>query len=782
MAHALFSRLNSVLSNAPEQRALAQRAHWPGGIFASRINDVRAFVIHETSGWPTRRHGENMFDRHFFGGAGHAPHTGETTQLYIAGDGTVLLGMTLPLQTFHANFVNPWSLGSETGHAWGNYSGNLHLGPFSQSDNTTTPAGVPVRPPYGEFRALHAMPGNGWLPLSANAAGVDIDDYPGVRLWHRRLAGEVIVTLWTTQRYSGPWRQPQRVAEMLFNEAQYRAWALLLRYAAERFLIPRNFPVLPHKMRSSGFGTAGDHGMLRDAMSFRSIVRGDEVLFRSLATFGMTEAQLNDDAQVANIYRGGVVLAGVARNQLWTRMFDMFRGFHGHGCSGDPNGGHDHDCPGPMFDFHRLAREVWDWWWHPFDFDAARATTNVPRRRHSHNWGGDPQLQNWDGNTLLTEHFFDTPRAVYQGRSVAGIHGNTGSPRTYRLEPNSPVYALANGTLVAARFPPETGNVSLAFTLVRHEVFHQPDALAALPDLVRQGLDLPPALPDRISYDAEPSTVYTLYMHLGRRAGMSFDNITANNPDWLNRLLMRKIECDNGINVHTANPPLPAQVADWNSVPPGAGTGGVRRPTILEGWQADAPQLRRCLDDLRAGNLMLAPLVDLAWVTPIRILLGDFLGNAGVISRTQAATTHGIRVEVFSKNVISPDFDFNVSANRWDPPNLPLQPKPGGHALLYQSEWWDSPTGNEAAGLQANGVDVSLLGWMTFVEGVTTLARLYPDDGRLPRGGGEVHYDPDSFMEWLNNRTWKSEWRKYRLTDPAGAPLAAPAQPRPRTG
>jgi len=764
-----------VFTNAPEQRALAERAHWVGRPFADAIADVRAFVVHETSGWPTRLHGGNMFDRAFFGGATHAAHTGEVTQLYVAGDGTVMLGMTLPLQTFHANFVNAWSLGSETGHAWGNYAGNEHLGPFSQSDHTKNAAGEPI-PPYGAFRPLHAMPVNGWTPLSANAANVDVDDYPGLRLWFRHAGlGEVVVTLWTTERYAGPWRQPQRVCEMLFSEAQYRSWALLLRFIAERFLVPRNFPVLPHKMRSSGFGTAGNHGMLTDALSFRSIVRADEILFRSLATFGITEAQLNNDADVTRIYRSGLQQIGnLSRNQQWTRVFDRFRGFHGHGFSGDPTRGRDHDCPGPMFDWHRLAREVWDWWWHPFDFDAAQATTNVPRRAYSHDW---------DGNTLLTEHFFNTPAATYRGRAVPGIHGNTGSPRTYRLERDSPVYALANGELVAARFPPETGDVSLAFILVRHEIFHQPDILGALPDIVREGLDLPPGLPDRISYDDAPSTVYTLYMHLGRPAGMSFNSVTTGNPDWLYRLIMRTTESENGVNIHNAHPPTAAELPAWNSVPPGAGSSVARRPTVLEGWTMDAQHLRRRLDQLSRGELMIAPSPDLVWVSPIRVLLGDFLGIAGVISRTHAATTHGVRVEVFSRNVVSSsDFDFNRSNNRWDPPNIPLRPRPGGHALFYSSEWWDIPEGNDIAAFQVNGVDVSLLGWMNLVEGVTIFSRLYPEDGRLPRGFGEVHYDPDSFMQWLNDRTWHSEWPKYRLKDAAGAPLATPAQPRPRTG
>ena len=35
-----------------------------------------------------------------------------------------------------------------------------------------------------------------------------------------------------------------------------------------------------------------------------------------------------------------------------------------------------------------------------------------------------------------------------------------------------------------------------------------------------------------------------------------------------------------------------------------------------------------------------------------------------------------------------------------------------------------------------------------------------------------VHYDPLTFLPWLNNRTWRSEWPKYRATDPAGIPAA----------
>jgi hypothetical protein len=62
-----------------------------------------------------------------------------------------------------------------------------------------------------------------------------------------------------------------------------------------------------------------------------------------------------------------------------------------------------------------------------------------------------------------------------------GVHGRHGSPQTSELPESSRIYALANGEFVAARFPAETGRVSLAFVLVRHEVFHQLDSRPAAP-------------------------------------------------------------------------------------------------------------------------------------------------------------------------------------------------------------------------------------------------------------------------------------------------------------
>ena len=54
MARVLEERLNRVLDDSPWQRLdRIPQAQWRGGIGAP-INDVRALVVHETSGWPAR--------------------------------------------------------------------------------------------------------------------------------------------------------------------------------------------------------------------------------------------------------------------------------------------------------------------------------------------------------------------------------------------------------------------------------------------------------------------------------------------------------------------------------------------------------------------------------------------------------------------------------------------------------------------------------------------------------------------------------------------------------
>src|SRR4051794_10929569 len=139
MPRALRDKLDAVFDDTPWQRSISPRqADWPqGNGFGTVINDVRTIVVHETSGWPARIKGQDMFEDQFLPGAGHH-HNGEATQLYISGDGTVVLGMELPRATGHARPVNMTSIGSETGHGWGNFDTDLLLGPYTQ---TNTAAG-----------------------------------------------------------------------------------------------------------------------------------------------------------------------------------------------------------------------------------------------------------------------------------------------------------------------------------------------------------------------------------------------------------------------------------------------------------------------------------------------------------------------------------------------------------------------------------------------------------------------------------------------------------------
>jgi hypothetical protein len=335
-AQQLRDRLDAIFSDAPWRQVQAHPAQWAPGI-GGPIADVKSMVVHETSGWPPRANGTNMFIRTLLGG------NGLTTQLYVAGDGTVLLGMDLPRRTGHAGFLNDRAVGSETGHPWGNYGGNNHLGPYSSSDDTMVPdphhPGQTIPgPTYGVARPLHRMPGNRWQPLSGNdaiAAPAD-DDLPGIKIWVQALAGEVIVGWWTTARYARPWRQEQRVPEMLFGEAQYAAWARLARYVAERWLLPRNVPLLPHKTRAPGDGVAGNlHGTVRDDASFAAIVLADEALSRSPGTFGLPAAPVPPTvAALRARYLAGAP-AGAAFNPRWDDLGRAYRGFFGHGFAGD---------------------------------------------------------------------------------------------------------------------------------------------------------------------------------------------------------------------------------------------------------------------------------------------------------------------------------------------------------------------------------------------------------------------------------------------------------------
>jgi hypothetical protein len=722
------------------------------------MNDVRSVVVHLTAGWPPREKVEE-FVKQYIGPPANAAgrnKAGIGTQYFVPGDGTVFGLIDMPSITWHGNHVNNWAIGVETGN----------LGD--------------VAPP----------PGNRWRSLAANA-DENADDVPGMKLWISRHGfRNVVASWWTTRTYAGPVREALGdERRMLFSAEQYRGWALLARYLCERHELPRNFPVLPHALRSR---------TIDDPATFRRLALADErfpVLLRALAAHNIQEAHF-EAANAATLlarYTAAIQPRNEAsrtarHNRAWTGLFDVFRGYHSHAFSGSntlkrvvkSDGtvvfvGTDHDCAGPLWDWHRFAREVWDWWWYPFDLAddlAAPVTALRPERRAS-------------GTTPLREYYFEARDFDAKDRAYAfltlatglrtgnGIFDAISSPSTFTLDrAGVPIYAPANGELVAARFPDTGTGVSMAFVLLRHEVFHLPDTSMIEID----GLGNFPANPGRIDYDREPDYVYSLLIHLARPDGMSFTEVSDANPDWLNRVLTRKKECDLVLGLYDGDAAHGGiAAAAWDSRPPGT----PQRPTAIEAWRADQTSLHFFLERLRAGDIAVG-VTGRNNNTPIRVLLGDFLGHGGLIRKEGNVELHGFGFETFASGFVPPAFQSAVSSNGWTlPPGTPLRPPP---AVFYQSEWSKTPDNAERQRLQGIGVNPDLVRWWGDAALVTQLHPTLPGHARLNSAGFAFHFEPLKFMRWLNETTWASEWPKYQVTDAAGNPVPqAPDHLRPRS-
>ncbi|MFB9356762.1 N-acetylmuramoyl-L-alanine amidase [Actinoplanes nipponensis] len=748
MPSELLDLVTAILDDDPASRVMNQQAGWnPANHFGQVYGDVRAIVPHHTAGWPSRAKATGFVNRYTLirygesaagqvvpcGNCGPHPQPvgvagceckwGIGPQYYISSDGTIArLISNLHDEariTFHAGYTNGWALGVETGSL---------------------------------FRTS-APPGNGWVRVAQAPAG---DDVPGANLFVRDLRDaprEVIAGWWTTAAYAGPAREAPGAGTMLFSEAQYRSWAVLARFLAEQFSVPRNFPLFPHARRAQNVTTAA---------TYRRIVLADPgyaaIVADLPAGWGMTTALF--ETNPATLQTRYAARAGGGQNQAWNRLFQTYRGFHGHVFSGD-TGGRDHDCPGPVFDWHRFAREVWDWWWYPFDVDdlpfpMPGTTTATPARGY----------RAPDGSTPLLEHYFDddnhTPGAQildsrHQARARLGVHGPSSSPSSWRLDANSPVYALANGELVAARFARPSGPVSMSFVLVRHRVFHRQQGHPA------------PADVGRLDYDRPPDTVYTLYLHLGHPAGLNLTAVDTANPDWLNRVHLRKRECDLGMTFHGHSTHHGIPDAAWNQPLPGNAT----RPTLADGWRIDQTALTAFLTTLQAGGVAIAPTVDQG--TPVQVILGDFLGTGGALG--PAPTEIGVRVEVFSPSFQAPGFVLTGGGVSWDAVPSSFA---GSPVQRYPSEWSRVPAGAEAAALTAAGVDLTLVTWWPEVARAMTLDPRVAAADRLPLDGRVFHYRAFDFMAWLNDLTWRNEWPKYRQVDASGNPLPAPAEPRSR--
>jgi hypothetical protein len=758
-AGTLRVRLAGFYDEDPAIRVMLGSDNWPAGqpTFASRIANVMTIVIHETSGFPARNRVED-----FIGCYTVPQHErrGFGPQFFISSDGTVarLIDIDPQLLTWHATFLNLQAVGIENGHR------------DSQAPAANAQGQVLER----------------WRPLSP-----DPDDVPGQKFFvfdHRfDNPNEVLFCWFPTARFDGPKGATTMTADgmqgMLFTEFQYRSLAALARYLAEQCLAPRNFPLLPWATREGNFDNPANGA----SPSLRLIALADEnfsAILNELAALGFTEPMFNESnlADFRGHYHSAIrqqntlVIRRFGLNQnnkqinlAWLDQFAAYRGFHGHGFAGSVHRDNQHNtdfddhttCPGPLFDWHRFAREVWDWWWYPFDFNATFTTTAVPIREY----------RQAGPDTKLVEYFFEnTPsdgRAdPYIARSSppdgppGGIFGEHSSPSTFRLEQGTPVYAMANGELVAARLLPPTAAVSMSFVLVRHDVYHVNDLTGA-------------AAQGRIDYDQEPATVYSLYMHLGQTDQMSFAEVVPNNPDWLNRVLIRKKECDLAVDHVDVLEAIP--FAHYTQPPPLT----AHRPTSLELLAIDRLRLGEFLNSLRSGGVALAPgrlPGQSAGATPVNVVLGDFLGTAGTIRVNNQVPMSGMCVEIFSPVLIDPLFFTEVNdKTSFDVPPLVLHP-----AVQYISEWARVPKPDERAAMQAIGVNPDLVTW--WVSGI--LAQLWnvtlPADAVLPADARVYHYRPLDFVRWINDVTWASEWSKYRVKDASGNALPRPNKPRSR--
>ncbi len=805
-ATALLTRLQAVFNDQPVAGVMGAAQH-PIGVslphFRDGMDEVFTLMVHETDGWPSRNKVQGWVN-----GYTHSPGNGVGPQTAIASDGTVTQIMEYPRVTWHAEFLNARSLGTETGHGGDarDEAGNL-------ATNDPPPDIAPDTSANGAVR-------HGWRALSNQD-----EDIPGAKLFcmdhHFDAPNEVLICWWSSSLYTTrthadfliPARKPPGLPQnypvhinpvpphpslMVFSEAQYRSWSLLARFLCEAFLTPRNLALFPWITRSDNSRSPAAGG----SPKFRQFVLADpnfttirDDLTANVAGFNQN---IFDDANLA-AFRQAFDQANVnantitepifnlhnnnkALNKAWLYLFKSFRGVVGHGFAGAAVLD-DHDCPGPMFDWYRFARELYDWWWYPFDFDTNFASTAVPKRailtpRSENRAALDP-----GDETTLIEHFWEnTPHDgrpdPYQARVTrppGGLLGQTASPDTFRLEANSPVYAMANGELVAARVLQPGAGVNMSFVLIRHEVFHKVDQSGTQQLLFQLGQGPAPANPaslGRIDYVAEPSAAYSLYMHLGGGDQVNFDEPTAANPTWLNRVLVRKKECDLAIGAGGAlNAALQAMPAAHFTVPPPPAAG---RPDPLTLLRLDRDRLTTFMDHLRAGEVAPAPargLFDNFGPTPIKVLLSDFLGVAGVTRVTNGAPALGVLVEVFSPILLDAVF-FNDVPNKtgWDPGAV-IQP-----AIRYASEWGRVLTPQERAAVTATGADPALMRWwndaianLAFQVGLTI-------DQKLPIDATVYHYAPLDFVRWLNNVTWVSEWSKYRVKD-GGANAVRPDRP-----
>jgi hypothetical protein len=623
----------------PASQILNDRPHWPGRPFGDAMGTIQCIVIHETSGWPTYAGSETFVTRftcHEKDPAQFQQESGNRgvgPQYFVEPNGTafLLIGDQNfagdPRQTWHAGWraehidMNPFALGVENGDIGdssvspGNGTGPRWWALSTQSEDLTGMKVYLVLAPDGAQDAVLIWIGRfaqEWIKVAATPtvpahwalqAGVS----PGFQ-------GTGDIEDGTNPATDRHISRPKAWRNMLFTERNFRSLVLLCRLLTEQNGLPRNFPLLPY--------ASADPDRTNVAL-FRQLIlaeqRGDEIAVQ----VGSTKAMITGNTQqFIQWYQANAA-------ETWSRLFGVIPGqgvtpAHPNGVASatvtpcfrgilphSMNGGHP--CPGPLFDWYRFAREVWDWWWYPFDTDGTAASTTMR-----------PYFQA-RLNTPLVDYYYDASGGAADYRNLRAL---VTIEETFLLPLATPIYAMANGVVVAARLGTAPG--TSGFLLVRHEVFYR-------------------AANNHIDYDHAPTFVWTLISFLDN-AQFNIPSpppalaapTPANNPSWLNRFIIRLRECELAVQFHAAHASTNAALTTgWTHSPSGAGP----RSTTGQEIERDAAAFREIADDLNASRIALFPLEATTDTTPVRVCLGDFLG----FPNRMPINAQGIQIEIFSK-------------------------------------------------------------------------------------------------------------------------------------
>ncbi|MEO8620017.1 MAG: hypothetical protein ABI625_03055 [bacterium] len=698
--------------------------HWAagvGGTWGNAMPTIQSIMIHETSGSPTYAGNETFVGRFTCMVRDDVDNRGIGPQYFVEPNGTcyTLIGepefANDPRRTWHGGWhdqgidMNPVSIGVENGDIGdagitpGSGTGPHWWALSTQSEDVTGMKAYLFLAPDGREDAILI-----WFAKFASEWFIQTPAVPAIKATATTPAVPGVPAVWNTRAgvrpgFQGPGdivdganptndrhvRVPKAWKNMLFTERDFRTLVLLCRFLLEKNGLPRSFPLLPY--------ASADQDRTSVA-TFRNLIlaeqRGDEIAVQ----MGTTKPIIQANAPAFAAWYGphatekwsrlfGVAPASAAAGS--TPVTPCFRGIISHAI----NGGHP--CPGPLFDWYRFAREVWDWWWYPFDLVVAGTTVTAATTKR-------PYFQARKTTPLL-EYYYDAPGTV---ADYNALRQPLIVEETFNVPAATPIYALANGVIVAAQISgPGVGTTGLI--LVRHEVFNQNTGGA-------------------INYNHAPTYVWTLISGLDTSGAIIpaappavAAPTPAANPTWLNRLILRLRECELAAQFHTSHAAASLALrTGWARGPSGGGP----RVAIGTEIEQDALAYRAIANRLTAGNVARFPLEATNNTTPVRVCLGDFLGVPALGAIGQA----GVQIEVFSMHQL---------------------PVPGAAQRVVSAAshpWWTEVT-----------------------ESVRHEASV---DANLPAHGMAWHYGMTDFLAWINTSiTWPSEWPKYGATGPMPA-------------